>query len=111
MISQIELTTETTLTDYIAYVALCVSTMNCIACQCFHKILQRRFEKLPERQIPLQTVAVAPRRHKNCKRCDKPKPIGQRSWPFQSDRQGHNRGKEVLKRTFMKHSTLNFGEH
>ena len=37
------------------------------------KILQRRFEKLPERQIPLQTAAVTTRQHKICKRCDKPR--------------------------------------
>jgi len=96
MINQIELTAETTLTDYIAYVALSLSNINfficCIACQCIHKILQRRFEKLPDRQIPLQTVALTTRQHKICKRCDKPKPISQERQNH-SDRQGHNRGK------------------
>jgi len=90
MISQIEVTTEITLTDYIAYVALGLSTINffmcCIACQCFRKILQRRFENLPERQIPFQTVAVATRQHKICKRCDKPKPSSN-----QSDHRSHDR--------------------
>ena len=89
MINQIEVTTEITLTDYIAYVALGLSTINffmcCIACQCFRKALQRRFEKLPERQIPLQTVAVITRQHKICKCCDKPKHISQER-QNQSDR-------------------------
>ena len=94
MISQIEVTTEITLTDYIAYVALGLSTINffmcCIACQCFRKILQRRFENLPERQIPIQTVAVATRQRKIWKRCDKPKPIspGRQN---QSDHRSHSR--------------------
>jgi len=65
MISQIEVTAEITLSDYIAYVALGQSTINffmcCIACQCFRKLLQRHFEKLPERQIPPQTMAVTTR--------------------------------------------------
>ena len=106
MINQIEVTTEITLTDCIAYVALGLSTINffmcCIACQCFRKILQRRFEKLPERQIPLQTVAVTTRQHKICKRCDKPKPISQEH-QNQSDGQSHNRGKRRSKRNFVKH--------
>ncbi|KAL9953306.1 hypothetical protein ACROYT_G040703 [Oculina patagonica] len=96
MINQIEVTTETTLTDYIAYVALGLSVINfilcCVACQCI-KIFQRRFQKVPERQIRLQTVTVTPHQHKICKRCDKPKPISQEN-QNQSVRQGHHRGKK-----------------
>jgi len=94
MISQIEVTAEITLSDYIAYVALGQSTINffmcCIACQCFRKLLQRHFEKLPERQIPPQTMAVTTRQHKICKRCDKPKPISPER-QNQSDHRSHNR--------------------
>ncbi|KAL9977597.1 hypothetical protein ACROYT_G015019 [Oculina patagonica] len=97
LISQIEVTTETMLTDYIAYVALGLSAINyilcCVACQCLHKILRRSFQKVPEKQIPLQTVAITPRQHKICKRCDTPKPISQEN-QNQSVRQGHHRGKK-----------------
>ena len=106
MISQIEVTTETSLTDYIAYVALGLSTINfilcCIVCQCIRKILQRHFEKVPERPIPLQTVAITPHQHKICRRCDKPKPIDQRHQD-QSDRQNITEGKRDLQRNFVKH--------
>ena len=55
-----------------------------------------------QRQILLQTVAITPREHKICKRCDKLKPISQ-EYQNQSDRQGHNQEKKYLKRTFVKH--------
>ena len=105
MISQIEVTTETTLTEYIAYVALGLSAINfilcCIVCQCIHKTLQRRFEKVPERPIPLQSVALTPRQHKICKRCEKPKPIDQ-GHQNQSDRRVVTEGRKDLQRNFVK---------
>ena len=77
MIDQIEVTSETTLTEFVAYVALGLSAFNfilcCIVCQCLARLFQRRLEAAFKEKIPPQAVvAVPPRPHKICKRCDKP---------------------------------------
>lgn len=76
MVNQIEVTSETTLTDYIAYAAFGLSVLNfilcCITCQCLRKIFQHHLNKAPQQSVPLQTVPITPSPHKICKRCDKP---------------------------------------
>ena len=86
MVSQVEVTTETTLTEYIAYAALGLSVVNfilcCIACQCLRKIIHHRLSKVPLQTvptIPLQTVPTIPLQtapttspRPICKHCDKP---------------------------------------
>ena len=75
MVNQIEVTSETTLTDYIAYAAFGLSVLNfilcCITCQCLRKIFQHHLNKAPQQSVLLQTVPITPP-HKICKRCDKP---------------------------------------
>ena len=70
MVDQIEVTSETTLTEYVAYVALGLSTFNFIlCCQCLARLSQRRLEAAFKEKIPPQAVvAVPPRPHKICKR-------------------------------------------
>ena len=76
MVNQIKVTSETTLTDYIAYAAFGLSVLNfilcCITCQCLRKIFQHHLNKAPQQSVPLQTVPITPSPHKICKRCDKP---------------------------------------
>ena len=99
MINQVEVTSETTLTKYIAYAAFGLSVLNfifcCVACQCLRKIVYHRLSKVPQTKVPLQTVLTTPLQtvpttplqtvlttplqtvpttppHKICKRCDKP---------------------------------------
>ena len=52
MVNQIEVTSETTLTDYIAYAAFGLSVLNfilcCITCQCLRKIFQHHLNKAPQ---------------------------------------------------------------
>ena len=84
MISQIEVTTETTLTDYLAYASSRLSAFNfilfCIALRCIHSLVGRRpadkSTALFLESSPLEsaTHVVSKPSHSNtvCKRCDKP---------------------------------------
>ena len=98
MVNQVEVTSETTLTEYIAYAALGLSVLNfifcCVACQCLRKIVYHRLSKVPQTKVPLQTVPTIPLQtvpttslqtvsatppHKICKLCDKPVQQGHQS--------------------------------
>ena len=76
MVNQIEVTTETTLTEFIAYTSFGLSVLKfilcCITYQCLRKIFQHRLSKAPQQNVPLQSLPITPSPHKICKRCDKP---------------------------------------
>lgn len=65
IVDQIEVTSESILIEYVAYVPLRLSTLNfilcCIVCQCINKLFQRRLETALEQKIPPQTDAGSPR--------------------------------------------------
>ena len=90
MVNQVEVTSETRLTEYIAYAALGLSVLNfifcCVPCQCLRKIVYHRLSKVPQTKVPVQTVLTTPLQtvptsppHKICKHCDKPVQQGHQS--------------------------------
>ena len=84
MISQIEVTTETTWTDYLAYASYGLSAFNfimfCVAFRCIYSLVRRR---LADRSSALflewrpcesakHVVSNPSHSHRVCKHCDKP---------------------------------------
>jgi len=61
-IDQIEVTSETTVTEYIAYVACALSIVNlivfCIACRCFHRLAGRQFGYQAPQSPPVHVFHV-----------------------------------------------------
>ena len=76
MIDQIEVTSETTLTEYIAFVACALSVIDfvlfCVACKCILRAVNRRFTELPQQSFPLRATPVPSSSTKVCKQCSKP---------------------------------------
>ena len=97
MISQIEVTTETTWTDYLAYASFGLSAFNfimfCVAFRCIHSLVRRRladkstalFLESPPHESAKPVVSRPPHSHRVCKRCDKPV------------KQGHQNTKQIQK--------------
>ena len=84
MISQIEVTTEITWTDYLAYASCGLSAFNfiifCVAFRCFHSLVRRRladkstalFLESPPPESAKLVVSKPSHSHRVCKRCNKP---------------------------------------
>ena len=84
MISQIEVTTEVTWTDYLAYVSCGLSAFNfiifCAAFRCIHGLVRRRladkstalFLKSPPPESAKPIVSKPSHSRRVCKRCDQP---------------------------------------
>ena len=71
MIDQIEVTSETTITEYVAFVACALSLIDfflfCVACKCIFRAVNRRFEELSKQPLPVPSCST-----KICKQCSKP---------------------------------------
>ena len=84
MISQTEVTTETTWTDYLAYASCGLYALNliifCVAFRCFHSLVRRRladkstalFLESPPPESAKLVVSKPSHSHRVCKRCNKP---------------------------------------
>ena len=62
MIAQIEVTSETTVTEYSAFAACALSIVNlivfCIACRCFHRLAGHQFDFQTPQSPPVHVVHV-----------------------------------------------------
>ena len=83
MINQIEVTTETTFTDYLVYATCGLSALYfipfCIVFRCFHGIISRRPAAKPAsspepvaRELSPPIISTPAQHHKICRRCSKP---------------------------------------
>ena len=76
MIDQIEVTSETTKTEYVAFVACALSIIDfvlfCVAYKCILRAVNRRFTELPQQSFPLHATPVPSSSTKICKQCSKP---------------------------------------
>lgn len=69
MVNQVEVITETTIMEYIAYAAFGLSVLNFILCCCLQCLRLLPFEQ-GSSDKSTSTVSTTPP-HKICKRCDK----------------------------------------
>ena len=72
MIDEIEVTSETTITEYVAFVACALSVIDfvlfCVACKCVVlRAVNRRFGELSKQPLPVPSCST-----KICKQCSKP---------------------------------------
>ena len=62
MIGQIEVTSETTITEYVAFVACALSVIDfvlfCVACKCILRAVNRRFGELPKQPLPVPSCST-----------------------------------------------------
>ena len=80
MIDQIEVTTESTITEYIAFVAFGLSILNlfvfCVTCQCIKRLVGRQVQLRARPSLPPKPVAVPTHCHHVCTLCARPvKPV------------------------------------
>ena len=63
MIDQIEVTFETTISEYVAFAACALSVIDlvsfCVACKCILRAGNRRFTELPQQSFPVHVTPAS----------------------------------------------------